>query len=128
MPYPAYTYTAVVTAVHDGDTLTADVSLGFGMWLRGQAFRLAGLNARELAQPGGKEARAELAAHFLGEAFNRPVTLTSVKPDKYGGRYDVVITLDDGTVLNDWLIAQQWAAPWNGKGAAPLPPWPREVP
>lgn len=126
MPQPAYTYTAVITKPpHDADTVFADVDLGFGVWLRGQSYRLAGLNARELAMPGGAEAQAVLAAILRP---GTPITLTSVKPDKFAGRWDCVITLDDGTVLNDWLISQQWAAPWTGKGTAPLPPWPREVP
>lgn len=122
MPDPAYRYTATVLSVHDGDTIRADADLGMSIWYRNQSYRLAGLNARELAMPGGPEAGDNLAAIL------RPgttVTLTSVKPDKYGGRYDAVITLEDGTVLNDWLIEQGWAAPWNGKGAAPVPPWPR---
>ncbi len=124
MPDPAYRYEAVVTAVHDGDTITADVSLGFGVWMRTQAFRLLGCNARELADPGGSEAHINLAALLLA---GPAVTLTSVKPDKYGGRFDAVITLPDGTDLVSRLIAEQWAAPWNGRGAKPVPPWPREV-
>jgi hypothetical protein len=50
---PAYRYRAVVTAVHDGDTITADVLLGFHI-TRSQVFRLLGCNARELADPGGR--------------------------------------------------------------------------
>lgn len=46
MPDPAYRYSATVTAVHDGDTFTADVDLGFGVWLRKQTFRLLGCNGR----------------------------------------------------------------------------------
>lgn len=123
MPNPAYRYAATVLSTHDGDTCRATVDLGFGVAMVNAPFRLAGLNARELAMPGGPEARDNLAAILRpGTA----VTLTSVKTDKYA-RYDAIILLGDGTDLNAWLIAQQWAAPWTGKGAAPLPPWPREV-
>lgn len=125
MPQPAYTYTAVILSVHDGDTVRADVDLGFDTWLRGQSFRLLGCNARELAEPGGPEARDNLAAIL---AHQPGITLTSVKPDKFGGRWDCVITLDDGTDLVSLLIATGWAAPWNGRGMKPLPPWPRNVP
>lgn len=125
MTGPAYRYTAVVTAVHDGDTITADVDLGMHVWVRAQSFRLLGCNARELGSPGGPEARINLAALLLA---GPPVTLTSVKPDKYGGRFGAVITLADGSDLAAKLIAEGWAAPWNGHGEKPLPPWPREVP
>lgn len=125
MPNPAYRYEAVITAVHDGDTITADISLGFGVWMRAQVFRLLGCNARELADLGGPEARLNLAALLLA---GPAVTLTSVKPDKYGGRWLAVVTLPDGVDLVARLVAEQWAAAWNGRGEKPVPPWPREVP
>lgn len=124
MLYPAYRYVATVTAVHDGDTITADVDLGFGVWVRAQVFRLLGLNARELADPGGPEARDNLAGLLLPPTLMPAVTLTSLKPDKYGGRWLAVITLADGRDLTSLLIATGWAAPWNGKGTKPVPPWP----
>lgn len=125
MPDPAYRYSAVVLEVEDGDGLKADVDLGFHAWIRDQPFRLLGVNAREKSEPGGMEAKANLAALLPpGTA----VTLTSVKPDKYGGRMDAHVTLPDGTDLSSLLISTGWAAAWNGRGAKPLPPWPREAP
>jgi micrococcal nuclease len=43
-----YRYKAVITDVYDGDTVTADIDLGMGVWLRGQRIRLYGINAPEL--------------------------------------------------------------------------------
>jgi len=117
---PAYRYTATIDRVIDGDTVVASVDLGFHVWLRNQTFRLLGLNARELTQPGGLEARDNLAA-IVGPT----VTLTSIKPDKYGGRMLAIITLTDGTDLTATLIATGWAAAWDGAGLKPTPPWPR---
>jgi len=129
---PAYRYVATVSAVHDGDGFTADVDLGFGVWLRGQTFRLFGCNARELTEPGGPEARDALVGLLLDAGANvgtghRGVILTSVKPDKYGGRWLARVTLPDGSDLVAGLVADGWAAPWDGKGAKPVPPWPRPV-
>lgn len=123
---PAYTYAAMVTAVHDGDTITVSVDLGWHVILFGQDIRLLGCNARELAQPGGPEAGAHLAA-LLAQVAPAPtrVTIHTVKPDKYGGRYDAAVTLPDGTDLVTQLIADGWAAAWDGKGTKPVPPWPR---
>jgi micrococcal nuclease len=120
---PAYRYAATVVNVHDGDTVRADVDLGFGIWKRAASFRLLGLNAIELGDPGGREARDNLTALVLG----RTLTLTSVKPDKYGDRYDSLLALPDGADVAALLINAGWAAPWNGTGPRPLPLWPRPV-
>jgi endonuclease YncB( thermonuclease family) len=115
---------AYVVRVIDGDTVVLDVDLGYNTWRREESYRLAGCNARERTMPGGPEARAHLASLL---APGVQVSLTSVKPDKFGGRYDAYITLPGGQDLTQLLIAQQWAAAWDGKGAKPVPPWPRTL-
>lgn len=117
-----YQYPAEVQRVVDGDTIILAVDLGFGIWLREQSFRLLGINAREKSQPGGIEARSHLM-ELLPHATR--VILTSVKVDKFGGRYDAHVTLPDGTTLSQVLIQTEWAAAWSGAGTKPLPPWPR---
>lgn len=116
-----FTYVAIVERVIDGDSVGLAVDLGFDTWHRG-SFRLLGCNARELSQPGGPDAAANLAA--LLPAGTR-VVIQSVKPDKFGGRYDAAVTLADGTDLVAQLVAQGWAAAWDGTGTKPVPPWPR---
>lgn len=118
--YPA----AYITRVIDGDTVDVDIDVGWDVWVRNQSLRLAGCNAREHSQAGGPEAAANLAQLLPA---GTQVTLTSIKPDKFGGRYDAVIKLPDGRDLTLLLIAQQWAAAWNGQGVKPVPPWPRTV-
>jgi endonuclease YncB( thermonuclease family) len=123
-----YEYTAVVRDVHDGDTITVDIDLGLGVWKHGASLRLYGCNARELKDPGGAEARDNLAALL---PVGSRIIVRSYKPgrdlpeDKYGGRYDATVALPDGRDLVTLLIAGQWVSPWNGKGARPVPPWPR---
>jgi micrococcal nuclease len=119
-----YRYKATVVRVVDGDTVVMDVDLGFGVWMRAQAFRLLGLNARERAEIGGAEATANLEKRL---PVGAGVTVTSVKNDKYGGRYDAVILLADGASLNSELIHDGWAAAWSGAGTRPVPPWPRKA-
>ncbi len=119
-----YQYEATVTRVIDGDTVVLDVDLGFGLHMTGQSFRLLGLNAREHNQEGGVQATSHLMSVLpAGSA----VRILSVKPDKFGGRYDAAIMLPDGTDLTMQLIEQGWAAAWNGQGEKPLPPWPRQA-
>jgi micrococcal nuclease len=62
---PAYVYKAEVTAVHDGDTITADVDLGFDVWMRNQSIRLFGINAPELKL---KTAKVDIALDPVGIA------------------------------------------------------------
>jgi len=122
---------ADVVRVIDGDNLelavTYDIDLGFDdrqIITRRRSFRLYGLNVRELDQPGGLEA-FRLISGMLPAGTQ--LSLTSVKLDKFGGRYDAIVTLPGGLELNAWLIANQWAAQWNGRGPKPVPPWPRTV-
>ncbi len=83
------------------------------------ACRLAGLNARELSAPGGPEAGAHLASLIPP---GTPVTVQSVRPDKYAGRFDGVIYAGTASV-NDRMIADGFAAAWDGTGSRPVPPW-----
>lgn len=128
---------ADVILVHDGDTVLLNVisssiiDAGFEETIvttRSQPrwFRLFGCNANELADPGGKEARDNLAALL---PVGTRLRLSSVKDDKFGGRYDAVLWATDssGAEYNvvQHLIDTHWAVAWNGNGVKPKPPWPR---
>jgi endonuclease YncB( thermonuclease family) len=128
---------AVVTAIHDGDTIdanvtfTATIDAGFQQIIttsstQPHAFRLFGCNANELNAPGGKEARDNLAAML---PVGTTLRLSSVKDDKYGGRWLAILWAKDpaGNEYNvtQKLIDTHWAVAWNGNGTKPKPPWPR---
>lgn len=121
---PSYTYAAVLGVAQDGDNVRADIMLGFDCVIEGQSVRLVGGNARELDEPGGVEAAANMRA--VAPAGAR-VVLRSLRADKYGDRYGGRITLPDGDDLTERLIAGGWMALWNGRGPKPVPPWPRLV-
>lgn len=118
----AYVYPATVDHVIDGDSIMLLLDLGFDLTMRMNC-RLDGINARELHDPGGKEARDHLAGMLPP---GTPVAVISVGWDKYGGRADVHVTTGQGD-LASLLIAEQWAAEWDGAGPRPVPPWPRTV-
>jgi endonuclease YncB( thermonuclease family) len=124
MSISPYQYVSYVTAVHDGDTLTVRVDLGFDTW-RVQRVRLVGCNARELSMPGGKEARDHLREllRWPNDAIGPQVGLISVAYDKYGDRVDGDVLLA-GESVPARMIADGYAAPWDGRGKAPVPPWP----
>lgn len=130
-------YRATVVAIHDGDTIDVDIvlakvgrqktdaDLGFnvhrgpaGVVLERQSVRLLGCNAPELATAAGKAALAFLETVLrVGDV----VTLVSHGWDKYGGRIDGQVALPDGRDLTAVMIAANDAAPWDGKGAKPVP-------
>lgn len=121
---------STLARVVDGDTFDADLSCAadFGFHLRvtqtsRQRFRLNGCNAAPLSTPSGAGASVALGA-LLAPA---PFTLTSVGPYKYGDEWMAEVVLADGRRVTDVMVAQQWAAPWTGQGAQPLPSWPRTV-
>jgi endonuclease YncB( thermonuclease family) len=130
---PLYVYNATTRRVTDADTLVLAPDLGFGAWLEPstrpdaalRSFRLLGCNTRELGQPGGAEAAAAVAEKLPPGGST---IIRSLRSDKYGGRMDAQVTLPSGRDLTAELIAEGWAAPWDGKGPKPVPTWPRSVP
>ena len=100
-----YTYRAQVTSVYDGDTLTADIDLGFSVIMRGQSVRLARINAPEIRGFGaesGIRSRDALRSRVLGKS----IILKTIKDsrEKYG-RWLGEIWID-GTCINDWLLTE----------------------
>jgi endonuclease YncB( thermonuclease family) len=116
-------YVAYVVRVVDGDTIVCDIDLGLRTWLRGYKVRLIGCNSAELSTEAGKAARDHLA-DILPEGTK--LTLSMVKDYKYGGEFVAGVFLNGFDLVVD-LIVNQWAAPWDGRGAAPVPPWPRSA-
>lgn len=128
-PVPApYVYNAEVVSVHDGDTIDAIVDFGFFMYLGNSEHpipvRILGINARELSEPGGKEARDNLVKML---PVGTKIVLKSAKPDKYAPRWDATISTKEISDLPQWLIDNQWAASYSGSGPKNIPPWPRTI-
>lgn len=108
-------------APHDGDTChitVVDVLLSTPVLL---AVRILGINANELDEPGGPEARGALAELLpLGTV----VSLRHVHPDKFAGRILAQVITGGGVDVGPWLIGRGLAVGWNGTGPKPKVPWP----
>ncbi len=105
-----YEYRAIVTAVYDGDTVTADIDLGFEVWLHGQKLRLLNINTPEVrgkTRPEGLIARDALRNRILG----KEVIVKSDRRGKYG-RWLVEIIIDDENI-NSWLLKEGYAVPYT---------------
>ena len=96
-------YSALVTNVYDGDTVTADIDLGFGALLTKQKLRLSGVRAPEIRgeqRPAGLIVRDALREKIDNEWVI--LETDGFSKGKYG-RWLVTI-YSDGLCINDWLI------------------------
>lgn len=102
-------YEARVVRVFDGDTVWVQPD-GGGRWRK---LRLDGIDAPEICQAGGLEARDALAGRSLG----RRVQVDERARDDYGR--GIARLMLDGDDLNRWLVRQglAWAQRWRGQGA-----------
>jgi micrococcal nuclease len=100
-----YHYKAHVVSIYDGDTITADIDLGFGVILRKQKIRLAYIDTPEIR--GEERDKGLLARDYLRDLIlDKEITLKTLK-DKSGkyGRWLGIIYYDQ-TNVNDLLIAE----------------------
>lgn len=106
-----YTYSAKVTSVYDGDTITVDIDLGFRFTVRSLKIRLYGINTPEVKGPthdAGVAARDALRERVLGKT----IILHTLKDaqEKYG-RWLGIVEID-GENINDWLVHNGFAVPF----------------
>jgi micrococcal nuclease len=118
VPAGPYIYRATLTRLIDGDTVVADVDLGWHVWRRDEHLRLAHINAPEMSVPAGEAALEYLTSIVAGDGKFRPVTLRTLKDrdDNYG-RLLAELYLDDGTYVNDEMLSSGYAVPWPKKAA-----------
>lgn len=87
MKQTLYHYKAIITDIYDADTVTADISLGCGVWLRGQKLRLFGIDAPEMRgpeKPQGIISRDWLRARLLPLAEGIFIQTIKDKTGKFG--------------------------------------------
>jgi micrococcal nuclease len=117
-----FEYHARVNKVIDGDTINVDIDLGFNVILSNQNVRLLGIDTPESRTSDKVEKifgtlSKEKAKEFLDKCDNQIIlqTILSDSEEKFGRLLGKVINPKDKTVLNDWLIASHYAAPYNGE-------------
>lgn len=106
-----YWYKANVTSVYDGDTVTCEIDLGFGISTKNQKIRLYGINTPEVRgdeREEGLKVRDIVRNMILG----KDVFLQTIK-DKKGkfGRWLARIHIGD-ICLNDYLLENGFATPY----------------
>ena len=98
-----FEYKAHITKVYDGDTVTADVDLGFSVVLKGQKLRLIGINAPEIR--GAEREKGLLARDRLRELILDKDVIIKTYKDKRGkyGRWLADIQIGDILVCETLL-------------------------
>lgn len=115
MIQPNHTYKAVIVKITDGDTIDADIDVGFKVRMT-HRLRLFGINCPEMNGPDadkGLAAKAFVTAAVLGKA----VVIETTKADAFG-RYLALVFYMEGDVqrnLSMDLIANGFAEPFTKK-------------
>lgn len=107
-----YEYNAEVTKVYDGDTITVDFDLGFGIILKKQKIRLIGINAPEVRgeqREDGLKTRDELRKRILGKKVI--IKTSKDKKGKYGRWLGEVFIKDEN--INQWLLNEGLAVEYT---------------
>jgi len=100
-----YTYRAHITAVYDGDTVTADIDLGLGIWKSKEKLRLIRINAPEMR--GDEKEQGTISRDWLREKILGKDVMVRTVYDKKGkyGRYLAEIWYDNKNI-NDLLVTK----------------------
>lgn len=113
-----YQYNAEIIRVIDGDTVVADIDLGFHTWRRDEHLRLYGIDSPErkkATMDAWRAAKALLAERIEGKEVII-CTVKSRRNDKEEtgkfGRYLVMI-YDGDELVNDWMIEQGHAVTYS---------------
>tara|TARA_Y100000034_G_C6856661_1_gene389392 strand:- start:654 stop:1067 length:414 start_codon:yes stop_codon:yes gene_type:complete len=119
-----YEYKCKIVKVVDGDTADVDIDLGFGVWMKKQRIRFAGIDTPESRTRDLVEKKYGLAAKAFVEA-HLPVgsirTLTTVKDErgKFGrilGKFKAYDDYTDAWVnLNQLMIIKHHAVEYHGQ-------------
>lgn len=107
---PQYQYPALVVSVYDGDTITVNIDLGFGVELKKQKIRLYGINTPEVR--GSSRDLGIISRDYVREKIlNKNIMLQSIKDKKgkYGRWLGIVLMEEEKVNLNKELISKNLA-------------------
>ena len=109
-----YEYRAIITKVYDGDTLTAEVDLGFKLWAKKIKLRLAGIDTPEIRTKNQNEKVLALKARDRVRelCLGKEVTITTHGKGKYGRWLATVYIMED-VDLSICLISEGLGKKWG---------------
>jgi micrococcal nuclease len=117
-----FLYKCVIQRIVDGDTVDIDIDLGFGIWLRKERVRVAGIDTPEKRTRDKVEKVFGLAATakahtLIPEGSECIVRTRRDKAGKYGRTMGDFV-LEDGTLYTDVMIESHHAVVYEGQAKA----------
>ena len=105
-----YEYKAVITKVYDGDTLTAEIDLGFKMWAKKVKLRLVGVDTPEIRtkDPVEKELAIKARDRVRDLCLGKEVIVKTHGKGKYG-RWLASVYVNGDLDLGRFLISEGFA-------------------
>jgi len=116
-----YTYKCRINKVLDGDTVDIDLDLGFNIVLANQRVRMIGVDTPESRTANKEEkVRGTLSKKKLAEKLSTGswVKIQTHKDDGNDDKFGRILgefILEDGTNVNQWLIENNYAVPYQGE-------------
>ena len=116
-----YQYSCKINKVLDGDTVDIDLDLGFNIVLAGQRVRMTGVDTPESRTANKEEktrgllSKKKLAEKLPVGSWVKIKTQKSDNNDDKFGRILGEFILEDGTNVNQWLIENNYAVPYQGE-------------
>lgn len=100
-----YFYKAIIRSVYDGDTATADIDLGFKVWVKNAKLRFYGIDTPELRGSSDEEkVRAVEARDWVrDQILNKEVVVKSLGKGKYGRWLVQIWKIEDGEIAEDTI-------------------------
>jgi len=114
-----YEYKCKILRVVDGDTVDVDIDLGFGVWMHKERIRLYGIDTPESRTRDLEEKRygnmaKELVKSYMPVGSMQTLITEKDKSGKYG-RILGKFRLEDGSILNDFMIEKHYAVAYHGQ-------------
>lgn len=116
-----YTYRCKIVKVLDGDTVLVDIDLGFDVTLVNQTIRLSGIDTPESRTTNKEEkergllSKKKLAEKLPLNSYQKIQTIKQDNNDDKFGRILGIFMLEDTLSLNQWMIDNNYAVPYNGE-------------
>ena len=122
-----YEYRATILKIVDGDTVDVDIDLGFGVWIRNERVRIAGIDTPESRTRDQEEKKFGLAAKArLKELLKTEDIILKTQLDKSGedakGKFGRILGdfILGNTTAGAILIAEGHAVAYNGESKEDL--------
>ena len=114
-----YEYKCKILRVVDGDTVDVDIDLGFGMWMHKERIRLYGIDTPESRTRDLEEKRyGNIAKEVVKSHMPVGSTQTLITEKDKSGKYGRILgkfRLEDGSILNDFMIEKHYAVAYHGQ-------------